>query len=169
MGLHNIFFSGDYEREFRYLFEKKEVVDDPTVYINITSKIEASDAPEGSENWFVMINAPCVNGQNWDSMVAQARKQILIRLSSELNIAIEGLIETERVLSPPLNQSQTGSYARSLYATTSNSPLAAFFRHANFSRQYRGLYFTGGSVHPGGGIPLVLNSAKIVANMLPKL
>jgi phytoene dehydrogenase-like protein len=52
----------------------------------------------------------------------------------------------------------------SLYGTSSNSRLAAFFRHANFSRRTKGLYFAGGSVHPGGGIPLCFKSAKIVAD-----
>jgi phytoene dehydrogenase-like protein len=41
-------------------------------------------------------------------------------------------------------------------------------RHPNFSKELKGLYFTGGSVHPGGGIPLCLASAKIVSDMIPK-
>jgi phytoene dehydrogenase-like protein len=44
--------------------------------------------------------------------------------------------------------------------------MAAFLRHPNFSRQIEGLYFCGGSVHPGGGIPLCLLSAKIVAELV---
>lgn len=166
LGLHNIFFSSDYRREFKHLFERKEIVDDPTVYINITSKIEPSDAPEGGENWFVMINAPAVTGQAWDAMIESARRNILAKLNSELGEDIEPLIEGERILSPPLIESRTGSYAGSLYGTSSNGRLAAFLRHPNFSRKYKGLYFVGGSVHPGGGIPLVLCSAGIVANLL---
>jgi phytoene dehydrogenase-like protein len=54
----------------------------------------------------------------------------------------------------------------SLYGTSSNSKMAAFMRHPNFSNQTKGLYFVGGSVHPGGGIPLCLNSAKIMADIV---
>jgi len=61
---------------------------------------------------------------------------------------------------------RTDSYMGSLYGTSSNSPWAAFLRHANNSSLIQGLYFTGGSVHPGGGIPLCLKSAKIVCDLI---
>lgn len=54
----------------------------------------------------------------------------------------------------------------SLYGTSSNSKTAAFMRHPNFSNTIKGLYFVGGSVHPGGGIPLCLSSAAIAANLV---
>jgi phytoene dehydrogenase-like protein len=54
----------------------------------------------------------------------------------------------------------------SLYGTSSNSKMAAFFRHPNFSNAIKNLYFVGGSVHPGGGIPLCLKSAKIMSEMI---
>jgi phytoene dehydrogenase-like protein len=73
LDLHNILFSADYKTEFEHLFAHKTLFSDPTVYINITSKEEKSDAPEGCENWFVMINAPGDHGQNWLELVSQAR------------------------------------------------------------------------------------------------
>lgn len=63
-------------------------------------------------------------------------------------------------------ETKTGSYSGSLYGTSSNSRMAAFLRHPNFSRNLKGLYFVGGSVHPGGGIPLCLRSAKIAADLI---
>ena len=54
----------------------------------------------------------------------------------------------------------------SLYGTSSNSKTAAFVRQANESKLVKGLYFCGGSVHPGGGIPLCLKSAAIVSNLI---
>jgi phytoene dehydrogenase-like protein len=53
-----------------------------------------------------------------------------------------------------------------LYGTASNNRMAAFFRHPNFSKRIDSLYFCGGSVHPGGGIPLALSSAKIVDSLI---
>ena len=67
--LHNILFSGNYELEFKSIFELNSIYNDPTVYINITSKDVPKDAPKGCENWFVMINCPNDNGQNWDKIV----------------------------------------------------------------------------------------------------
>jgi phytoene dehydrogenase-like protein len=63
---------------------------------------------------------------------------------------------------------KTSSFQGSLYGASSNSKLSAFFRHANFSSKIKGLYFCGGSVHPGGGIPLCLLSAKITTEMMPE-
>ncbi|OYW75686.1 MAG: hypothetical protein B7Z27_08670 [Sphingobacteriia bacterium 32-37-4] len=79
---------------------------------------------------------------------------------------IEPLIEVEEVLSPVSIESKTASYMGSLYGTSSNSKTAAFMRHPNFSNATKGLYFVGGSVHPGGGIPLCLSSAAIMANLV---
>jgi phytoene dehydrogenase-like protein len=53
-----------------------------------------------------------------------------------------------------------------LYGNSSNTQMAAFLRHPNFSAKIKNLYCCGGSVHPGGGIPLCLLSAKIVADVL---
>ena len=56
--LHNILFTNDYAAEFTNIFKYKKLYDDPTIYINITSKQEAALAPANCENWFVMINVP---------------------------------------------------------------------------------------------------------------
>ncbi len=79
---------------------------------------------------------------------------------------IEPLIETERILNPAMIESNTSSFMGSLYGTSSNSKMAAFLRHPNFSKALSRLYFVGGSVHPGGGIPLCLKSAKIMSDLV---
>ena len=53
----------------------------------------------------------------------------------------------------------------SIYGTSSNGTRAAFLRPANIS-PVPGLYLVGGSSHPGGGLPLVTMSARIVADMV---
>lgn len=164
--LHNIFFSEDYENEFACIFNTGQLTGDPTVYINITSKMEPTQAPAGKENWFVMVNAPANTGQNWKEMKHILRKNVIHKLSRMLGENLEDLIETEHTLDPIMIQEQTASYMGSLYGTSSNSKLAAFFRHANFTDNIKGLYFCGGSVHPGGGIPLCLKSAKIVSELV---
>lgn len=167
LNLHNIFFSADYKKEFDELFEFKTMPSDPTIYINITSKEELKDAPSGCENWFVMVNAPANTGQDWDSLIRQTRQTVLQKLSKQLNTNIEALIQYESVLEPRSIEMKTASYQGSLYGTASNSRYAAFLRHPNFSKQFSNLFFCGGSVHPGGGIPLCLQSARIVSNLIP--
>ena len=162
LDLHNIFFSEDYKEEFDHIFTKQDVYNDPTVYVNITSKYAPKDAPNGCENWFVMINVPYNRGQDWDSIIKRSRNNIIKKLSRLLKADIAGLIETEAILEPRTIESKTSSFRGSLYGSSHNDRFAAFKRHPNFSQQIKGLYFCGGSVHPGGGIPLCLLSAKIV-------
>lgn len=166
LDVHNIFFSNDYQEEFRQLFKVKNVYSDPTVYIYISSKYNTADAPEGCENWFVMVNAPADVGQNWDELIKQSRKNILEKLEQMLNRNLSDCIIGEEILSPPEIAKQTGSVNGSLYGSSSNSRYASFNRHANFRSDIEGLYFVGGSVHPGGGIPLCLSSAKIVDGLI---
>ena len=167
LGLHNIFFTKNYEAEFDHLFRLKSLYSDPTVYINITSKCEPGlQAPDGKENWFVMVNAPANKGQDWKTYTEQYRGAIIDKLNRLLNTDLESLIEVEEILDPVMIESQTSSYMGSLYGTSSNSKMAAFLRHPNFTNSFAGLYFVGGSVHPGGGIPLCLKSAKIMCDMV---
>lgn len=166
LDLHNIFFSDDYPAEFRAIFETKELYDDPTVYVNITSKNEKKDAPEGGENWFVMINAPANHGQDWDALTDKLREKVLAKLSRQLGVELSAYIEEETVMRPPDIQAKTQSHLGALYGSSSNNKMAAFLRHPNFSKKIGGLFFCGGSVHPGGGIPLCLLSAKIVSEQI---
>lgn len=162
LDLHNIFFSEDYEKEFNAIWKDRAIDSDPTVYVNISSKCCRVDAPEGAENWFVMINVPANTGQDWDSLINEARSNIINKLSRILNRDIASLIVVEKVLDPKEIECKTSSYQGSLYGTSSNGRFAAFLRHPNFVGSVKGLYFVGGSVHPGGGIPLALLSAKII-------
>jgi len=164
--LHNIFFSSDYKKEFDGIFNAKGLSDDPTIYINITAKAENTMAPVEKENWFVMVNMPTNSGQDWEQEKIKLRSAVISKLNRMLNEDIEPLIETEQAMDPVMIEEQTASYMGSLYGTSSNSKLAAFFRHPNFTGTIKGLYFCGGSVHPGGGIPLCLKSAKIVSELI---
>lgn len=165
LDLHNILFSDRYKEEFDHL-EAGAIIEDPTVYINISSKYHSADAPEGCENWFTMINVPCNSGQDWDTLIEQARANIIRKVSRMLETDIAPLIVCEQILEPRTIESKTQSHLGALYGTSSNNRMAAFLRHPNFSRRIKNLYFCGGSVHPGGGIPLSLLSAKIIDELI---
>ncbi|MCW0483223.1 1-hydroxycarotenoid 3,4-desaturase CrtD [Gaoshiqia sediminis] len=164
--LHNIFFSQDYRHEFSCLFEQKTITNDPTVYVFISSKENLADAPADMGNWFVMVNAPEAAGQNWEKLRQRTRQNILKKLQRILNQEIENQILFERILDPVTIEELTGSFQGAMYGPSSNSPFSAFNRHPNFRSDIAGLYFVGGTVHPGGGIPLCLSSANIVAEIV---
>lgn len=168
LGVHNMFFSSDYKNEFAHIFKTKTLSKEPSIYVHITSKQLEGDAPKGKENWFVMINTPIDEGQDWEEIRNKAKSVIIKILSKQLNTDIEQLIEEEFVMDPKFIAEKYSGKSGSIYGNASNNKYAAFYRHPNFSKEIKGLYFVGVTVHPGGGIPLALNSAKIAVECLKK-
>lgn len=163
---HNILFSSDYRKEFLQMTSPDVIPDDPTVYIYISSKFSPLDAPEGCENWFVLINTSYDRGYDWDALVKKARASVIRKIRSALNVDINDHITAERTATPAFFLKEHNSYKGSIYGYSSNSRSAAFLREANRSRKIKGLYFAGGSSHPGGGVPLAILSGMIAASQL---
>jgi phytoene desaturase len=169
LSVSNLFFPDNYREEFRDLFELSRCPADAAVFVNVTCKVPGTpDAPPGRENWFVMVNAPADRGQDWQEETSRIRAAVLSRLKKALGRDVAGLIEVEEVITPVDIERRTGSTRGSLYGISSNSRLAAFLRHPNRHPRIRGLYFCGGSAHPGGGMPLVTLSGMIAADLLLK-
>jgi len=168
LDVHNIFFSSDYPKEFNEIFDKRICPTEPTVYINITSKVTPGDAPKEGENWFILVNVPNNHGQDWEAEKTAMKRRILKKLEIFLGKDLEKHISVESALTPADIERDTGSTKGSLYGISSNSMLSAFRRHPNRNPEYKGLYVCGGSVHPGGGMPLVILSGKITADLVKK-
>ena len=159
-GLHTILFSKDYKLEYQALMNQK-VPQDPTIYINCTSKLEPAMAPKESENWFVMINVPAGTPDSAADMLCPIVKK---RIETCLGYGID--ILAEDYLSPSRLQDKTGAWQGAIYGESLNSLGRMAHRSRLINTKYSNLYCIGGTAHPGGGIPLALRSAKIVAGML---
>ncbi|MDZ7291807.1 MAG: phytoene desaturase family protein [candidate division KSB1 bacterium] len=165
---HNIFFSRDYFKEFSQIFEERTPPEDPTIYIAITSKSDPAHAPADGENWFVLLNMPYLTDEvRWTEKAARVREVVLKKLHWS-GYDIEPHIAEEFLITPEDFYQRYLSNRGSIYGISSNSRSTAFKRPANRSRDLQGLYFAGGSTHPGGGIPLVLLSGKIAAELIAK-
>lgn len=162
---HNILFSGDYRTEFDSIFKQHRPADNPTIYISITSKTDPSHAPGGGENWFVLVNAPAVSPQwNWDKEMQHYRERVLQVLASR-GLDVRDKIRFEKVMTPVDLEQQTGAWRGALYGISPNSQWSAFRRPHNRA-PIKGLYFVGGTTHPGGGVPMVTLSGKVAAEMV---
>jgi phytoene desaturase len=164
---HNVFFSNDYRTEFEYIFERGEPAPDPTIYVACTSKSDPTQAPPGCLNLFVLVNAPALTPQaNWREWQGPYRERILARLES---VGLSGLRERivfEQTITPLDFQEKYHAWRGSIYGVSSNNRMSAFLRPPNRAPGISNLYFVGGSVHPGGGIPLVLLSARLIARLI---
>ncbi|MCA9882045.1 MAG: phytoene desaturase [Anaerolineae bacterium] len=163
---HNIFFSDDYPAEFEAIFKRQEPADNPTVYVAITSKTDEEHALEGSENWFVLVNAPALSESvNWEQEKSTYRDRIL-QILAEHGFDIREHIVSERILTPVDLQTMSGAWRGALYGPSANKKFTAFLRPHNRSKEIKRLYFTGGTTHPGGGVPMVMLSGKVAAEMI---
>lgn len=163
---HSIIFSEDYRQEFTQIFVEHRAPDDPTIYIATTSKTDSEHAPDGCENWFILLNMPYLSdGQDWTKARESMRRKVIGKLHKLFGFT-EDMIEAEHSYTPEDFLSLYASNQGSIYGLSSNSRNAAFRRPANRSREIQGLYFAGGSSHPGGGIPLVILSGMMAAELI---
>ncbi len=158
---HNIFFSRDYPREFDEIFRLGVPPSEPTVYVAITCKTDPQDAPSDHENWFVLVNAPPL-GKAYDWRQQNYREVVLGQLAK---FSVQPNIVTEKIITPPDLEQMSGARRGALYGTSSNNRWAAFLRPPNRAAGIQGLYFAGGTTHPGGGVPMVTLSGKVAATM----
>lgn len=166
--VNNIFFSGDYRREFEEISARRRCGSDPTVYVNITSKFDAADAPPDGENWFVLINAPYDDHQDWDLEVTRLRDTVIDKVSRRIGRNIEPTIVHEEVRTPKVWRELTNTNHGSIYGISSNDPMAAFRRQPVKCSDHPGLFFCGGSAHPGGGMPLATLSGMMAADAVTR-
>ncbi|HVG39075.1 MAG TPA: FAD-dependent oxidoreductase, partial [Pyrinomonadaceae bacterium] len=166
---HNIFFSGDYPAEFRAIFDELRPAADPTIYVCATSRTDSTQAPPGHENLFVLVNAPATSERtDWRREAKPYRDLIVGKLESFGLENLSRAIDHEAMLTPLDFAGRYGAYRGALYGLSSNSRMSAFLRPPNQARDIKNLFFAGGATHPGGGIPLVLLSGKMAAELILK-
>ncbi|MGC9399764.1 MAG: phytoene desaturase family protein [Anaerolineae bacterium] len=163
---HNIFFSSDYRREFADIFQRGIPPREATIYVTITSKRDPVHAPPGCENWFVLVNAPPLgSGFDWRAE-AEAYGNALLAQLAAFGYDVRDRLRVRHTLTPEEIRDQTGAWRGALYGVSSNNPLAALRRPPNRSHDVQGLYFAGGTTHPGGGVPMVTLSGRTAARMV---
>jgi phytoene desaturase len=113
-----------------------------------------------------MVNVPAV-GLEWDWNLQRGvyRDRVLQALAERGFDVSEG-IEEEHILTPLDHAQLSGAWAGALYGASSNDRWAAFRRPHNRARFPRGLYFAGGTAHPGGGLGMVALSGKAASRMI---
>jgi len=162
---HTVVFSADYEREFADLFERSMFPEDPTVYV-YAPRDEAM-APSGAQSVFLMANAPGDGRMAWDEAAArEASQRMLERIRRSGLAVLADSLEVFDVWHPGRFEKRFLTPGGSIYGENSHGWRRAFLRAPNRVRGIRGLYCTGGSYHPGGGVPMVLISAEITVRLI---
>lgn len=155
---HNFIFSGNQKEHFNTVFNKKELPQDPTIYLVDASKSDPSVAPQGCSGLKILPHIPYIDEKNPLSRedYIKYRERILDKLERAGMENIRSHIVYEHILTPLDIQAMYYSNGGSIYGVVSDLKKNFAFKVPKKSKKYKNLYFTGGSVNPGGGMPMVL-------------
>ena len=163
---HTVFFPEQYEPEFKDIFRNRTMPTDPTIYICYSGYSEASRAPVGASNLFILVNAPYLSDAwNWDEQMDRYGEFVLDQLEAR---GITGLRQSDVLIryTPKQIEQDTLAHQGSIYGISSNSVKQTFARPGNRSKDVRGLWYVGGTTHPGGGTPIVTLSGQLVGEQI---
>jgi 1-hydroxycarotenoid 3,4-desaturase len=152
---HEVLFPRDYQAEFDDIFRRRRSPEEPTVYVCAQEKAHARTGWADHEPLFVMANAPALAEgvtDDGEALLARARARLVQA----------GLVDDDDAVvwqrtSSGLAERFYGSRG-SLYGAASNDRRSAFARAANAVTSIPGLFLASGTAHPGGGVPLCLQS-----------
>jgi phytoene desaturase len=172
---HTVLFPERYDDEFDSVFGDKHhgprPVADPTIYIS--NPADSAVRPDGHESWFILVNAPrhtaqgdTQEGVDWSVPGrADGYADLVLQRLAERFFDVRPHVVFSELRTPADLATRTRASGGSIYGTSSNGSRSAFLRPSNQS-PVPGLFLVGGSSHPGGGLPLVMLSAQIVAGLL---
>ncbi len=168
---HNVFLSDTYKENLDKIFNDFSLSDNPSFYVHSPSRSDDSAAPAGEDSLSIII--PCGRLQdkttvNWNDIKTASRGYVIEKLRKAGLTDIEDNIKFEICYLPQTWKSQFNLTWGATFGVGHNIFQMGYFRPHNRHKKYRNLYFTGGSTHPGNGIPLVLLSAKLTSERILK-
>lgn len=170
LGHHNIFFSDNYPKEFAEIHEEKISPNEPTIYISISARTDAGHAPDDHDNYFILVNVPARDpAQPWSEAEAKGYRDLVLKRLERFGFEnLPERIVTERIFTPSDFATRDLAHHGALYGWASHSIRTSLFRPPLRAPGTRNVFFVGGTTHPGGGIPLVLLSGKMVAELIQR-
>jgi phytoene desaturase len=169
---HSVFLSDNFRSGLRAIFRDKLVGDEPCFYVHAPVRIDPSAAPFNHDNLSVIVGIGHIDKnkkQDWDQLKEKTRAAVIWRLKLQGLEDIEEHIKTEICLTPVFWENTCNISRGSVFGSLAHNILQmGYFRPHNQHNKYKNLFFTGGSTHPGNGIPNVLLSAQLTAERILK-
>lgn len=166
---HNVYLCRDFKNNLTEILHDHTLPSDPSFYVYIPTKTDPRLAPAGHSVVYILVPVPNLSkDNNWDKGIAIIRQQLLSRLKKEFGQDIKKHIRTEKIFTPHDFESKFNLTSGSAFGLTHHLFQSGYFRPHNVERSVKGLYFVGASTYPGGGIPMVALSAKLVVERIIK-
>jgi len=164
---HNLIMGPNYRAHMKELFNGKEIPDDLFLYLHMPTRTDPGISPEGTELFYVLSLVPNLKvNADWKTLGPHYRDRIVKYLEQNFLPDLEDNIIAEHFIDPIHFQDVLNSYKGAAFAATPKLTQTAYLRPLNKSVKYENLYFVGAGTHPGPGVPAVISSGKIVAEMI---
>ncbi|HLN21113.1 MAG TPA: oleate hydratase [Bacteroidales bacterium] len=167
---HNVFLSDGFKEGLDNIFIEKTVSDTPSFYVHAPVRTDKTAAPEGHEALSFIVAAGHTDKskkQDWNALKKSTRAALIKRLEQAGLEDIERHIKFEVCYTPENWENACNITRGSVFGSVGHNILQmGWFRPHNRHPRYKNLYFTGGSTHPGNGIPNVLLSAKLTSERI---
>jgi phytoene desaturase len=172
LGHHSVFLSGAYKDNLNKIFKHQSLGPNPSFYVHAPVRSDITAAPAGQDTLSVIVPCGHINSRhnhNWNELKTRARESIILRLKNMGLTDLEEHIKFEICYLPQTWQSVFNLTRGATFGSIGHSIMQmGYFRPHNKHNKYKNLYFTGGSTHPGNGIPLVLISAQLTSERILK-
>jgi len=157
---HNVFFGGDYAREFDAIFKQGRLPAEATTYVCASDREDAADGASGAERLFVLVNAPPNRARALSAEELKSCETAATNLMRKCGLSLE--MQAFQRTTPADFARLFPATAGALYGPASHDWRTSFRRPAARSA-LPGLYLAGGSVHPGPGVPMAALSGRQAA------
>lgn len=168
---HNFFFAESGKKHFDYIFHKNRLTDDPTIYLVAPMKTDPNQGPEGGEVIKILPHIPVVDPDNpfTEDEYATYKNHVLTKLERMGLTDLRKHIVTEELWIPETIEERYYSNQGAIYGVVSDKKKNKGFKTPKRSEFYENLFFVGGSVNPGGGMPMVVLSGQQVVEQIEKI
>ncbi len=164
---HNFFFSSNSKRNYEEVFDQKILPQDPTIYLVNTNKTDSTQAPNGYENIKVLPHIPYIQDKPFKKEEYQIFRNIVLDKLERMGLTdLRQYIIYEDYWLPEDIEQHYRSNRGAIYGVVADKKKNKGFKFPKCSQYFNNLYFVGGSVNPGGGMPMVTLSGQQVADMI---
>ncbi len=167
---HNIIFGNDYKLNIEEIFQYKGMPSDPSFYIQNPSVIDPTLAPEGKSTIYVLVPVSNLKSKfPWNEKKEEIRNLIVRKIKEKTELKdFDNYIEVEKIITPIDWEKKMNVYKGAVFNLGHNIGQMLYMRPHNRFNEIKGVYLAGGGTHPGSGLPTILESGRIVADIISK-
>ena len=164
---HTIHISEKYEQNLREIEEQHVLSEDPSFYVQNACVTDPGLAPKGHSTLYLL--APVTHqtaGVDW-SRERQRYRDLMLRQVAKVGYTdLEQRIRYERVLTPQDWEHRYEIYRGATFNLAHTLDQMLHLRPRNRFEDLDGVYLVGGGTHPGSGLPVIFESARISSRLV---